>query len=78
MKELKMSHKLILAAALFGAMSTSAFAEWNLVSAVDANGCAAVEREAGAGEEKLGGPYATMEEAEAAKKDFAKCVEVNK
>jgi len=70
-----MSHKLIIAVALFGAMSTSAFADWNLVSAVSAAGCAAVEREAGAGEEKLGGPYATMEEAEAAKKDFAKCAE---
>jgi hypothetical protein len=73
-----MSHKLILAAALFGAMSTSAFAEWNLVSMVDSSGCQAVEREPGANEEKLGGPYATMEEADAAKKDFAKCVEVDK
>jgi hypothetical protein len=70
--------KLIVAAALFGAMSTSAFAEWNLVSSVDASGCAAVEREAGAGEEKLGGPYATEEDAKAAMKDFAKCAEVNK
>jgi hypothetical protein len=72
-----MSHKLIIAVALFGAMSTSAFAEWNLVSSVSASGCAAVERAAGAGEEKLGGPYATMEEAEAAMKDYAKCVEAN-
>ena len=70
-----MSPRLIVAVALFGAMSTSAFAEWNLVSAVDSAGCSAVERAAGAGEEKLGGPYATMEEAEAAKKDFAKCAE---
>lgn len=69
--------KLIVAVALFGAMSTSAFAEWNLVSSVSASGCAAVERNAGAGEEKLGGPYKTQAEAEAAMKDFAKCATVN-
>lgn len=72
-----MSPKLILAVALFGAMSTSAFAEWNLVSSVSASGCAAVERAAGAGEEKVGGPYATQADAEAAMKDHAKCTEAN-
>lgn len=65
--------KLIIAVAFFGAMSTSAFAEWNLVSKPGVGGCAAVERKAEAGENQVGGPYQTQDEAEAAKKEFAAC-----
>jgi hypothetical protein len=65
--------KLIVAVALFGAMSTSAFAEWNLVSKVGVGGCAAVERAAGPAENQVGGPYQTQAEAEEAKQEFAAC-----
>ena len=63
--------KIIIAIALVGAMSTSAFAEWVVVQA--GGQCMLLEESAVKGEVRIAGPFATEEEAEKAKGEHPKC-----
>jgi len=73
-----------MAAVVFGAMSTvSAAEEWNVLRAVSgvltdsrSMTCFAAPRTAEAGEEKVGGPYSSESEAEAAIGNLPGCREV--
>ena len=73
-----MFRKLIIAGILVGSVTAPALAkDYYLIRPVSAQGCIAVPRTAGTGEEKVGGPYASKAQAEGAMKTFPGCARVN-